>query len=213
MARKPGWMRRPEASRRGAQSRAIELLKGLPFRRALGGGIVSGAGLRAILDAARASPSLAGTQPWKFMVFGGESVRGLLVERAGSPGEGFTDLFAGSGAGSSIGRDFENAGAFIVVLGDRHVPFWRESCILCAHQMLLAARAIGLEARVYAPLSPGDLAGALMVPEGYVAALLVAVGTAGVEDPGGEVAPKHLPDLLAGDDRVLSQGIKPGRVE
>lgn len=200
MARKPGWMRRHGASSGGAPIRAIELLEGLPSRRTFGGGGVSGDDLRIILDVARASPSLAGTQPWKFMVFEGESVRGFLVERAASPAEGFTDLFAKGVAGSTC-RDFENAGAFIAVLGERSVPFWRESCILCAHQMLLAARAIGLEARVYAPLSPNDMSNALMVPEGHIVTLIVAVGTAGEEDNGGQVELKRLSDLLIGGVR------------
>ena len=173
--------KRAASGQPGAKGRAFrDLAQSVYRRRRLSEGEVSVAAYERHLESARWSPSVANRQPWLLASAEGDSARDMLLHLARDPAA-FTDFFA---AKSDLGvvEDLHAAGALVVVLGQRGDPFWRESCLLAVHQMMLAAAAEGLAARVLLPSSPNALARLVRVPAGYLPFVLVLVGHQGEEE-------------------------------
>ena len=154
-----------------------ELARTVYHHRRLVQGKISPAQIDRILECARCAPSVANRQPWLLATSNGDSARKILLELARNP-ESFEDFFAAN-PGTHFVHDLHAAGALIVVLGQRNEPFWRESCLLVTHQLLMASTAEGLAARAVLPKSPNDLARKIRVPDEYLAYMLVLVGHAG----------------------------------
>ncbi|MBI3832390.1 MAG: nitroreductase family protein [Planctomycetes bacterium] len=154
-----------------------ELARAVYHHRSLSQGKISPAQIDRILECARCTPSVANRQPWLLANSNGDAAHGLLLELARNP-DAFEDFFAAH-PGTHFVRDLHSAGALIVVLGQRSEPFWRESCLLVTHQILMAATAEGLAARAVLPKSPNALAQKIRVPDEYLAFMLVLLGHAG----------------------------------
>lgn len=176
-------MRRTARLKGSPPIRLLELVDSLRVRRTFAGGVIPHGMLRSILEAARLSPSLANTQPWLLQAADSDGMREILLNHVGAPdGTGLKDLF--DSGETNLGRkDIERAGAFVFIFGARKVPFWRESSVLAAYQIILAARSVDLEARAYAPGSANVLSEALQAPQDHVLAALVAIGLPGAEEP------------------------------
>lgn len=174
---------RPRRSRESRKATRLdgtafqELARAVYHHRRLSQGKISPAQLDRILECARCTPSVANRQPWMLATSNGEAARGLLLELARHP-DGFEDFFSAN-PGTQFVRDLHAAGALIVVLGQRSEPFWRESCLLVTHQILMASAAEGLAARAVLPKSPNALALKIRVPDEYLAFMLVLVGHPG----------------------------------
>lgn len=173
--------KRPVREQLGARSRAFRTLAQSVYRsRRLREGGFSAEAHERILESARWSLSVANRQPWLLADAQGSSAREILLQFAREPAA-FTDFFAAK-ADLGVVEDLHAAGAMVVVLGQHADPFWRESCLLAVHQMMLAAAAEGLAARVLLPTSPNALARRVRVPVGYLPFVLVLVGHQGDEE-------------------------------
>lgn len=166
------------------------LAKSVRHLRRLEPGKIAPAKLDRILESARLSPSVAGRQPWLLATCNGDAARGLMLDLADHAA--FEDFFAAA-QGEHIRRDLQAAGAMVLVMGQRSEPFWRESCMILTHQLLLAASAENLAARAILPRSPNELAQKVRVPDEYLAFMLVLIGHPGEAEPAREA--RALADL------------------
>jgi hypothetical protein len=133
--------------------------------------------LERILDTARWTPAPADQQAWMLAPLSGALARealGKLLERY----ETFEDTFAGKGI-SDLAQCFQFASCAILVLGTHSLPFWRESCILVVHQLMIAAAAEDLAARALTPSSPNAMARLIRIPREYLVSTVLLLGLAG----------------------------------
>lgn len=168
-----------------------DLARTVMHLRRLEPGKIAPAQLDRILESARHTPSVAGRQPWLLATCNGDAAREFMVELAKSAA--FEDFFSAA-HGENIVRDLQAAGAIVLILGERNEPFWRESCMVLTHQLLMAATAEGLAARAIMPRSPNDVAMKVRVPDEYLAFMLVLVGHPGEPEPERK-APKPIAEL------------------
>ncbi|MCW8130741.1 MAG: nitroreductase family protein [Planctomycetota bacterium] len=182
----------PKARKPALDGQAFQdLARSVMRLRRLEPGKIAPAQLDRILECARHTPSVAGRQPWLLATCNGDSARGLMVDLAGNAA--FEDFFSAS-QGENIVRDLQAAGAMILIMGERNEPFWRESCMVLTHQLLMAASAEQLAARAIMPRSPNDLAMKIRVPDEYLAFMLVLIGHPGAPEPE-RTHPKPIADV------------------
>lgn len=154
-----------------------QMMRSLYYRRRLESGAVSPEAFDQVLDSARWTPSVANRQPWLIAGLRGETAREVLVQMQETPGL-LEDFFSARSHESAV-QDIEHAGALVLLMGERTAPFWRESCLLATHQMMMAAAIEGLATRTLMPTSPNVMAGLFKIPDNYMAFSLILLGQPG----------------------------------
>ena len=154
-----------------------QMLRSLYYRRRLEFGEVSAAAFEQVLDSARWTPSVANRQPWLISGLRGEPAHEVLEQMKETPGL-LEDFFSSRSHESAV-QDIEHCGALVLLMGQRTAPFWRESCLLATHQMMMAAAVEGLASRTLMPTSPNVMAQLFKIPDDYLAFSLILIGQPG----------------------------------
>jgi len=146
------------------------------IRRGISPGEIPYESIVRILEAGRSAPSAANLQPWVFLVIREERMRAEVAALGSAPGqEPYRELFWRDEM-HEPGECMRTCGALIVVLGEKRMPFWRESCWAAISRMEHAALDQSLVAITYQPGSGHELIELCGVPDVYSPVAVMAVG-------------------------------------
>lgn len=154
-----------------------EIVRSLYRRCALESGAVDAESFDQILDSARWTPSVANRQPWLISGLRGELAHDVLHQLSEMPG--MLEDFFSARSHESLSNDLQSAGAMVLLMGQRTAPFWRESCLLATHQMMMSAAVEGLATRTLMPTSPNGMTKFFKIPDDYLAFSMILVGQPG----------------------------------